>query len=442
MNNDWLDIGVLEDYLDGKLDAKTMNRVEREALEDPFVAEALEGLSRSPKRSLQSISLLQKQLHERISEQHQTKKRSVITWQRLSIAAAAAVMFVSVSIMFWMKENNRQQQMAARPKKVDVNMALADTVEAKTDSTGVLAKAKNKPEPVDVSSEIDRAIAAAKTNAYASNKKIKPAGPLNRKEDLRAMRGSAAEQVPAPLAAKQMSSAIEAQMADRITIPATEKATDTNRSLKEVAVTAYAPPQAKRVAQASTIQIPAQNITRQSILRGRVISAADGQAIYGAVVQVEGTPYQTVTDLKGQFNLLADSSALHNQINVSSIGYQSQAVNSKPQKPVMIRLNESQNALNEVVTVSGAILAASPVGGWEDFMAYLIKHNRLTQNSHIGAKVEVGFTIARNGKPKDIKVVKGLSEACDQEAVRLISEGPKWIRPTKGSAYTTVLIGF
>ena len=51
MNKDWLDIGTLEDYLDGKLDTKTMNRVEREALEDPFVAEALAGLSESPKRS-------------------------------------------------------------------------------------------------------------------------------------------------------------------------------------------------------------------------------------------------------------------------------------------------------------------------------------------------------------------------------------------------------
>jgi hypothetical protein len=85
VNKDWLDIDVLENYLDGKLDAKTMNRVEREALEDPFVAEALAGLSASPKRALESISLLQRQLAERIDQQKNTKKQSVITWQRLSI---------------------------------------------------------------------------------------------------------------------------------------------------------------------------------------------------------------------------------------------------------------------------------------------------------------------------------------------------------------------
>jgi len=112
VNKDWLATAVLEDYLDGKLDATAMHQVERHALEDPFVAEALAGLSESPKRSLQSISLLQKQLHERIAQQKTHKKESVVTWQRLSIAAAAAVIFIVVSIIFWMKDNAARDQQA------------------------------------------------------------------------------------------------------------------------------------------------------------------------------------------------------------------------------------------------------------------------------------------------------------------------------------------
>ncbi len=122
MNKDWLDIDVLEDYLDGKLDAKTMNRVEREALEDPFVAEALAGLSTSPKRSLQSISLLQKQLHERVAEHKNFKKTSVITWQRLSIAAAAGLLFITAGILFWM--NHFQQNKKQADQAVEVNIFL------------------------------------------------------------------------------------------------------------------------------------------------------------------------------------------------------------------------------------------------------------------------------------------------------------------------------
>jgi hypothetical protein len=112
VNRDWLATAVLEDYLKGKLDASEMHQVERHALEDPFVAEALAGLSESPRRSLQTISLLQKQLHDRVAQQKTHKKESVVTWQRLSIAAAAAVLFISISIIFWMKDNAARDQQA------------------------------------------------------------------------------------------------------------------------------------------------------------------------------------------------------------------------------------------------------------------------------------------------------------------------------------------
>ena len=121
--NEWLDIDVLEDYLDGKLDGQAMHKVEKLSLEDPFVAQALAGLSQSRKRS-QSLSLLQKQLKERIVQKPLEKKRWTITAQRLSVAAAAAVLFVTVSVLFWMRENNRQFQIANNNlKNVEVNIA-------------------------------------------------------------------------------------------------------------------------------------------------------------------------------------------------------------------------------------------------------------------------------------------------------------------------------
>ncbi|AMQ00783.1 hypothetical protein AY601_3927 [Pedobacter cryoconitis] len=124
MNNDWLDIELLEDYLDGKLDSKAMHKIEKQALEDPFVAQALAGLSESRGRAVQNVSLLQKQLYERIAQQQVTKKETVFTWQRLSVAAAAAVMFISVSIMFFMKDREKREEMAKnQPRKVDVNIA-------------------------------------------------------------------------------------------------------------------------------------------------------------------------------------------------------------------------------------------------------------------------------------------------------------------------------
>ena len=133
-DSNWLDIDVLEDYLDGKLDDKMMYRVEREALEDPFVAQALAGLSQSPKRSRQSLSLLQKQLESRIAGHEESKKESVITGQRLSIAATAALIFILGGIIFWMKYNNNQK--AKAPAVVEVNLDPAHAMDKAKPTVG------------------------------------------------------------------------------------------------------------------------------------------------------------------------------------------------------------------------------------------------------------------------------------------------------------------
>ena len=155
MSNDWLDIELLEDYLDGKLDAKAMHRIERQALEDPFVAQALAGLSESPKRVSASVSILQKQLYERIAQQQVVQKESVFTWQRLSVAAAAAVMFTSVSILFFMRDKENRRQLAKNePRKIEVNIAP---------SPAVVDSAKSDAYAANVAAEAAAPVTMAKT---------------------------------------------------------------------------------------------------------------------------------------------------------------------------------------------------------------------------------------------------------------------------------------
>lgn len=192
VNNDWLDIELLEDYLDGKLDSKAMHQIEKQALEDPFVAQALAGLSESPKRASQSVSLLQKQLYDRIAQQQVSKKESVFTWQRLSVAAAAAVMFISVSIIFFMRdqENRRQQAKADnQPKNIEVNIApspsAVDSAKSdvyaanpapkgiKPDVVGVISVERQKKiaeQPVMISTAESKVMAAVADTTAADNK--------------------------------------------------------------------------------------------------------------------------------------------------------------------------------------------------------------------------------------------------------------------------------
>jgi len=80
-----------------------MHELEKKALEDPFLADALEGYTYTSHPLQKNLSILQHQLEERIARQQENKNRFMVSWQRLSIAVAAAVIFVLAGVLFWMK---------------------------------------------------------------------------------------------------------------------------------------------------------------------------------------------------------------------------------------------------------------------------------------------------------------------------------------------------
>lgn len=429
VNKDWLDISVLEDYLDGKLDAKTMNRVEREALEDPFVAEALAGLSESPKRALQSMSLLQKQLHERVAEHQSVKKTSVITWQRLSIGAAAAVMFVAVSIMFWMRENTHQKELAGSAKKVDVTIAPSVPVVEPPAALQTAPELANESADQVVEKEIDKAVKAAKTNAYAARVKTKT-------------------EVAIPQSAPQ--------------------------PLNEVVVTGYAIQQKKNITGAVTSVIAAEPV---NILSGKVVGQDDGKPLSGAAVRIDGTNLTAVTDVNGEFKINADTSVKVGKIRVNSIGFKTTELLAKANQPVNVSMPADMQSLNEVVTVgygkaknahydssrvnaanAGQVanvrirgmstmqnkvtMVSNPVGGWDKLWAYIRLNNAFKDEKRTGQVVELSFKINKDGTPTDLKIEKEADNKYEEEAIRLIMNGPKWERPKKSSSRMIFRIDF
>jgi hypothetical protein len=127
VENNWPDNLTIQQYLEGKLNKKLMHALEEKALDDPFLADALEGYSNTPV-SDHGLSILQRQLHERISHQQENKKVFDLSWQRLSIAAAAAVMFITAGVLFWMNGQLPAQKIAANRKQVEVNIAPVDSL--------------------------------------------------------------------------------------------------------------------------------------------------------------------------------------------------------------------------------------------------------------------------------------------------------------------------
>ena len=71
-----------------------------------------------------------------------------------------------------------------------------------------------------------------------------------------------------------------------------------------------------------------------------------------------------------------------------------------------------------------------PVGGMRslyDFISENIKYPAQAREMGIEGKVFVEFVVGNDGKLINVKAIKGIGAGCDEEAVRVLKEAPKWI---------------
>ena len=68
-------------------------------------------------------------------------------------------------------------------------------------------------------------------------------------------------------------------------------------------------------------------------------------------------------------------------------------------------------------------------GGIGKFYQYLSENLHYPANAvknHLQGKVFITFVVEKDGKLTDVKVVRGVSEDIDAEAIRVIKGSPKW----------------
>lgn len=427
VNNDWLDIAVLEDYLDGKLDAKTMNRVEREALEDPFVAEALAGLSESPHRALASISLLQRQLHERIAQQQTAKKRTVITWQRLSIASAAAVLFITAGIVFWMKQVN-YQQLRNQNKQVEVVLApksaekaispVPAAVASPSDASGRATASIEKPEKLRTKTSIiaggeDLAVNTPKSKAMVTEPPLAfsaSASARTAASDTGFIRGTVVDAVTRqPMAGVSVS------------------AKDANGNQRVIATT--------NVAGEYEIKKDS-NIVGKDLMFSYVsfdtktfrakgdrlnITLAETNNDLSDKVVIRGYVKRTKDSAAGSSNVLAGK-----EVKDVPVGNVEQLLQGKV-AGLNIMNNTGTPGKRGSLNIRGlGAMKSQPLQGWDHFYMYIANNNKFKEEPRLGKAVELAFKLKEDGTPDKVKVVKGINKKYNNEAIRLISEGPKW----------------
>ena len=306
---------TIQQYLEGKLDDKAMHELEKQALEDPFLADALEGYANAQAPVGKQLSILQTQLQERIAQQQDNKNVFNFSWQRLSVATAACLLFVMASVLLIMRQQQSEKQLASSPKSVDVSLTPIDSISGRQASESAGTSDNKGP------------------NTNASVEVTKPAS-------------------------KTPSSEMEPTKGDL------------NHSKSKGSST---------VAVQSSDQVLAES----------------------ADVNVGST---TAKSAKNEANDDALTSA--------------QANTAPAVKPG----------------------ASQPLIGWERYNTYL-KDNIHKAASTVTGSVVLYFTIAKDGKPRDILVRKGLSPSADLEAMRLVKDGPLWQPKQDSTASITVHFG-
>jgi len=83
----------------------------------------------------------------------------------------------------------------------------------------------------------------------------------------------------------------------------------------------------------------------------------------------------------------------------------------------------------KVYEFSTAEIEPLPKGGIGEFYKFLamnIHYPAVAKMNNIQGKVFLTFTIERDGKLTDVKILRGIGSGCDEEALRVVSSSPPW----------------
>ncbi|MEL6988350.1 MAG: TonB family protein, partial [Bacteroidota bacterium] len=161
-----------------------------------------------------------------------------------------------------------------------------------------------------------------------------------------------------------------------------------------------------------------------------------GEPLIGANIVVKGTDVGTTSDYNGEFVLT--SPKLKPTLEVFSIGYEPSSIRPiRTEDKLSIYLATSDVVLSEV-TIAGykskakkeSLAKYTPKDGYLKWAKYLrknLKYSKAARKAKIAGNVKLGFDIHPDGSKSNIKVLQSLGYGCDEEAIRLLQEGPAWL---------------
>jgi TonB family protein len=145
------------------------------------------------------------------------------------------------------------------------------------------------------------------------------------------------------------------------------------------------------------------------------------------------------TDEKGQFKL--ENSLLGNKINLVAPNFEDTEIriNKNSEEPLFIRPKAELIFIdlkrNKTWKYNPSEHSAQPTISPDNYLEYLqknLKKPKQAIDNQIVGNVTIEFKVNKEGKLSDFKIIKSLGYGCDEEAIRVIKEGPSWMSKVSG----------
>jgi hypothetical protein len=390
----------IQRYLQKQMSEKEMHAFEKAMMEDPFLADALEGYQAS-NNSTANKHLTE--IHSTIKGEERRQKLVSIeglsnNWLRV---AAIFILVAGLGTLAYLFNSSTGSN--------DVNIAATEALKTPSEVDSI--------KPILESDSFAAKESLLSSESLASSSKTSGSPVIKYSPKLPA--------VSPPADRNNNAIAMRSQPSDSTEVQAGNISPSAFNELKP----------ARSMRKVMLMKASAENE-----FTGKVVDV-EGQALVGATVITKDNK-ATATDSKGNFTITSPDTTT--SVSISIPGHKMVTENfnrSTPNKT--ITLLESDQNLSEAVTTNFRT-RGSPVVGWSAFSEYLdsaVQAAKRNDRSLKGGTVELEFTVDEKGNPVQVKSRRRVNKALRDKAILILKQGPRWV-PTRKNMKTKATIEF
>ena len=464
----------IQEYLAGKLTPLQMHAMEKAALDDPFLAEAMEGYGGMQQEEWKyQLAALKTEF---AGEKNQAKvialPRRKNNWWK--VAVAVLILGSTAAVSYYVINKKERPNIAKNlpplqkeviqdsSKQLTSTLSTSENLAAITPSKSRIAESNYQYSTIDKNkgNAVQSGIIQSADSAFVYTPGKQEAKRADKQNTARVSDDNADKDKNTTAAA----AVVPPTVSNNNTIAA-EKITGENKYYNANAgrngvVSQY---QLQKNKTSADRDFVAGDLKKEMPLNRNFkaqVVGPDNSPLPFANISIKSENFGTYADAKGNFRLISSDSLL--TVEVKAAGYQPRfyTLQSFVQQNKIVLAEE--DAASRYKTISGnnsnfaktktsrratllkdSLVNVEPADGWDNYNTYVDNNIEIPDDilkKDIHGQVELSFDVSSNGTISNIKVDKSLCDNCDELAKRLIEQGPQWKvkKGKKGKGKVTV----